>query len=421
MLDALYVVDQGTDPVESRELFQEVSKKFGSRLQYLRQANLGGAGGFTRGLYEASAAGPHADVILMDDDILCEPESVLRLSAFANMTTEPALIGAQMLFLFNPDYLLASGERVDLGTLQRGVPTDEHGVRNRSVLEKLPERRVDAEYNGWWSCLIPAEAIERIGLPLPVFFQWDDVEYSLRAGRAGIPTITLPSAAVWHADFYWKDVDGFAHYFSTRNGLITAALDPGFAPKTLAKQLSRDISHSIVGLQYGLAHTQLRAIEGFLEGPAGLADGGQKALAAINQERKRFPETVTRPASELPGRLPIRRVAPSPKPGLWTDLVLAKRAVMQARNHLERGPVAISYEDAQWWHVGRFDHVFVTDASQGGVRERRFDSEKAAEMSGRLAGVMKRFLAEAPSVAEAFAREFPQLTSRENWARLYEK
>jgi galactofuranosylgalactofuranosylrhamnosyl-N-acetylglucosaminyl-diphospho-decaprenol beta-1,5/1,6-galactofuranosyltransferase len=326
-----------------------------------------------------------------------------------------------MLFLFNPDYLLASGERVDLGTLQRGVPTDEHGVRNRSVLEKLPERRVDAEYNGWWSCLIPAEAIERIGLPLPVFFQWDDVEYSLRAGRAGIPTITLPSAAVWHADFYWKDVDGFAHYFSTRNGLITAALDPGFAPKTLAKQLSRDISHSIVGLQYGLAHTQLRAIEGFLEGPEGLADGGQEALAAINQERKRFPETVTRPASELPGRLPIRRVAPSPKPGLWTDLVLAKRAVMQARNHLERGPVAISYEDAQWWHVGRFDHVFVTDASQGGVRERRFDSEKAAEMSGRLAGVMKRFLAEAPSVAEAFAREFPQLTSRENWARLYEK
>lgn len=421
LLDALYVVDQGTDPVESRELFHEVSKKFGSRLQYLRQANLGGAGGFTRGLYEASAAGPHADVILMDDDILCEPESVLRLSAFANMTTEPALIGAQMLFLFNPDFLLASGERVDLGTLQRGVPTDEHGVRNRSVLEKLPERRVDAEYNGWWSCLIPAEAIERIGLPLPVFFQWDDVEYSLRAGRAGIPTITLPSAAVWHADFYWKDVDGFAHYFSTRNGLITAALDPGFAPKTLAKQLSRDISHSIVGLQYGLAHTQLRAIEGFLEGPEGLADGGQKALAAINQERKRFPETVTRPASELPGRLPIRRVAPSPKPGLWTDLVLAKRAVMQARNHLERGPVAISYEDAQWWHVGRFDHVFVTDASQGGVRERRFDSEKAAEMSGRLAGVMKRFLAEAPSVAEAFAREFPQLTSRENWARLYEK
>lgn len=86
---------------------------------------------------------------------------------------------------------------------------------------------MDAEYNGWWTCLIPAEAIERIGLPLPVFFQWDDVEYSLRAGRAGIPTITLPSAAVWHADFYWKDVDGFAHYFSTRNGLITAALDPG--------------------------------------------------------------------------------------------------------------------------------------------------------------------------------------------------
>jgi galactofuranosylgalactofuranosylrhamnosyl-N-acetylglucosaminyl-diphospho-decaprenol beta-1,5/1,6-galactofuranosyltransferase len=419
-LDAVYVVDQGTDPVESRELFQQVAPKFGDRLHYLRQANLGGAGGFSRGLYEASAAGPHADVLLMDDDVLCEPESVLRLSAFANMTTDPALIGAQMLFLYNPNYLLASGERADLATLRRGLPTDKYGVRNSNVLKKLPERRIDAEYNGWWSCLIPAEVVRQIGMPLPVFFQWDDVEYSLRAGRAGIPTITLPSTGVWHADFYWKDVDGFAHYFSTRNGLITAALDPGFAPTSLAKQLSREISHSIVSLQYGLAHTQLRAIEGFLEGPNALADGGQAALAMINKERTRFPETVTRPVSELPAGVRFRRADPPPKAG-WDDLVLAKRAAAHLRARLERGPVAISYEDARWWHVGRFDHVYVTDASQAGVRERKYDRELAAEMGGRLAGVMKRFRAEAPTVAEAFRAEMPILTSRENWTRLYEQ
>ncbi|MGF7123337.1 glycosyltransferase [Rhodococcus sp. BE178] len=418
-LETVYVVDQGTDPVQDRELFQQVAPAFGDRLQYIRQPNLGGAGGFTRGLFEASASSDDTDVILMDDDILCEPETVLRLSAFANCTISPALIGAEMLFLYNPNYLLATAERVDLATLRRGLPTDQYSEHNYNVLEELPERRVDAQYNGWWSCLIPAEALRRIGLPLPVFFQWDDVEFSLRAGRAGIPTITLPGAAVWHADFYWKDVDGFAHYFSTRNGLITAALDPGFAPSALAKNLARDISRSIVSMQYGLAHTQLRALEGFLGGPGALVDGGQAALASVNAERKRFSETVTRPASELP-IVPVRRADPPPQ-SHREDLVLAKRALWQARGRLEPGPVTVSFEDAQWWHVSRFAHVFVTDASQSGVRERRFDRELAAEMTGRLFGVMKRFRADAPTVAEAYRREFPQLTSRENWARLYGK
>ncbi|RVW00139.1 glycosyltransferase family 2 protein [Rhodococcus xishaensis] len=417
-LDAVYVVDQGTDPVEDRELFRKVVPTFGDRLHYLRQPNLGGAGGFTRGLFEVSASGDDTDVILMDDDILCEPETVLRLGAFANCTTQPAIVGAEMLFLYSPNYLLANAERVDLTNLRRGLATEKFSTHNHNLLKTLPERRVDTQYNGWWSCLIPAEAVRRVGLPLPVFFQWDDVEFGLRCGRAGIPTITLPGAAVWHADFYWKDVDGFAHYFSTRNGLITAALDPGFASSALVKNLSRDISRSIVSLQYGLAHTQLRAIEGFLEGPDALADGGQAALASINAERKRFAETVTRRASELPP-VPVRRADPPPNPAL-EDAILAKRVVTQARGRLEPGPVSISFEDAQWWHVGRFAHVFVTDASQSGVRERRFDRELAAEMTGRLVRVMKRFRAEAPDVAEAYRRAFPQLTSRENWARLYE-
>ncbi|WKK11345.1 glycosyltransferase [Rhodococcus ruber] len=419
-IDELFVVDQGTDAVETRESFRQSAAVLGAKLRYIRQPNLGGAGGFTRGLYEASAGENHADVLLMDDDVLCEPETVLRMSAFANLTVHPALVGAQMLFLHNPDYLLASAERVDLSTLQRGLPTDKYGVRNHNIRKKLPERRSDAQYNGWWSCLIPAEVIRRVGLPLPVFFQWDDVEYSLRAGRNGIPTVTLPSAAVWHADFYWKDVDGFAHYFSTRNGLITAALDPGFAPGSLAKQLARDISRSIVGMQYGLAHTQLRAIEGFLDGPSTLEDGGRAALAMINDERRRFAETVTHPASSIPPNVGFRRTDPSPKPG-WEDLVLAKRVTAHARGRLEAGPVAISYEDAQWWHVSRFDHVYVTDASQLGVRERRYDRTLAAEMAGRLAGVMKRFRGEAQVVAEAYRAAFPRLVSRENWERLYQE
>ena len=417
-VDAIWVVDQGDTPVEDHPLFDRVRTELGDTLHYIRQANLGGAGGFSRGMFEAAQRTPHGDVILMDDDILCEPETVVRLAAFAAMTSGPSIVGAQMLFLHNPTHLLATAEKVDLVSLRRGVTDDRYVHRNKNVLKKISDRRAEAQYNGWWTCLIPAEVIARIGMPLPVFFQWDDVEYGLRAARAGIPTVTLPGAGVWHADFYWKDVDGFGHYFATRNGLITAALEPGFAPDAVAKEMGRAIARSVVSLQYGLAHTQLRAMEDFLQGPGVLDDGGETALREINAERRAYPDTQVVPVSDIGPSVPIRRAAPPPKPG-WEDAVLAKRSVAHARGRLIRGPVAISYEDAQWWHVGQFDHVFVTDASQHGCRERRYDRDTARRLSERLVRVTMRFRREAPGVADAYRDAMPALTSVDNWARLY--
>ena len=62
------------------------------------------------------------------------------------------------------------------------------------LLKKKQEMRFDAGWNGWWTCLLPAEIILRAGLPIPLFFQWDDIEYGIRARFAGHPTITLPNA-----------------------------------------------------------------------------------------------------------------------------------------------------------------------------------------------------------------------------------
>ena len=46
-------------------------------------------------------------------------------------------------------------------------------------------RRAEADYNGWWMCLIPTKIIKDIGLAIPVFIKWDDAEYAVRAGRKG--------------------------------------------------------------------------------------------------------------------------------------------------------------------------------------------------------------------------------------------
>ncbi|WP_216896909.1 glycosyltransferase [Nocardia alni] len=424
-LTAVYVVDQGTDLVEQQPLYTETAPRFGEKLHYIRQPNLGGAGGFTRGLYEVSSAGSfegaeHADIILMDDDILCEPETVLRLKAFANLTVEPTLVGAQMLFLLNPDYLNVGAEEAYLGELKHGQKVSK-ALRNTSMLKKNQERRVDAGYNAWWTCLIPAEVVARIGLPLPVFFQWDDVEYGVRAREAGFVTVTLPNAAVWHADFYWKDYDDWARYFSMRNSLIVSSLHTDLDPKNVTRQLLRNIGEHLVAMQYGLVNTTLQGIEDFLKGPKVLQDGGIAALAAARAGRADYPETIKHPVATAPVNatdIQVRRDSGDPSRPL---LVLVKRAVQQWTGRTQPGLKAVPREDAHWWHVSLFDHVMVTDASQSGVRIRRRDKAKARALLLRTIRVLRRLHRELPELSRQYRAAVPELISRENWERLYGK
>src|SRR5699024_6507657 len=130
LIDRVQVTDQGTDHVDGRAVFTAAAEIFGDRMHYLRQANLGGAGGFSRGMFEATADPAIDHVLIMDDDVRVEPETVLRMAAFARHTSVPTLVGAQMLYLFNPDYLLASAEGVDLLKLQAGLDADPLGLRD---------------------------------------------------------------------------------------------------------------------------------------------------------------------------------------------------------------------------------------------------------------------------------------------------
>ncbi len=424
------VVDQGTDPLEARLELAELLKELGGRLRYVRQPNLGGAGGFTRGLFDATAGDPATDhdVLLMDDDVLLEPEILVRLTAFAASTTHPTIVGGQMLNLLHPGHLHISAERADPELLWVGIPMPDAldeayllGVDDR----KLPvnqERRVDTEYNGWWSCLIPAAIVRAIGYPLPLFFQWDDVEFGYRARAHGFPTVALPGAGVWHADFGWKDWDEWHRYFNMRNGLITAALHTGFSTRRIIRRLGMLLSHYVVAMHYGLAATLIKAVEDFLEGPDALRDGSVAAAGEIRRIRAAYPETVVHPMSELPAHAADFReaqvVRAANKPGR-ERLTWLKRATYLAADRPGRVG-SIPAGDAHWWHVSTFSRAIVTDMGETGFRVRERDRSRAADLTKRGLAVLRRLRTEGPAVAAQYRAAAPQLTSRENWARLYD-
>ncbi len=438
VLDAIYVVDQGSDTVESRPAFPDIEKALDGRLRYIRQPNLGGAGGFGRGMYEVTEAGrvnadaEHANVLVMDDDVLCEPEIAVRLTAFANRTPEPTIIGGQMLRLLHPTVLLAGAEYADFAQLKPGKvvlnalddvdllaeEVDEDGVPTGKV--NRGDRRVDADYNAWWSCLIPAEVVAKIGLPLPLFFQWDDVEFGYRARAKGFPTVTLPGAGLWHADFDWKDADKWNEYFAVRNSLIVTSLHAEIDPRHTARVITSRISRYLLTMQYGLAATILKAVEDFQRGPEFLRDGGASAAKEIFKLRAEYPDTVMHQAGEVPGLnagvIPLIQAGPKPT---RNRLVMLKRLVYLALGRTVHPVGAVSKKDATWWHVSQFATAVVTDGSQEGVRLRRRDRETTIRLAKQTARTLRSLISDMPRLRHEYRAAVPELTSRANWRRLY--
>lgn len=437
VLDAVYVVDQGSDLVSSRAAFPDLDKALDGRLRYLRQPNLGGAGGFGRGMYEVTA--PDADgivaaanVLLMDDDVLCEPEMALRLSAFANRTIEPTIVGGQMLRLMHPTWLLAGAEYADFANLVPGQVVDGALEDVDLLAEELDEddiptgkpnrgdRRVDADYNAWWSCLIPSEIIAQIGYPLPLFFQWDDVEYGYRARARGLATVTLPGAGLWHADFDRKDADKWNEYFAVRNAMIVSALHAEIDPRQTARVIVSRVLRALLSMQYGLVATVLKAVEDFLDGPKLFADGGMAAATEIRRLRAQYPDTVVHPASKVPGLRSgqIHMVPAAPAPSL-VRVILIKRLLSMALGRTVHRLGSVPHSDATWWHVSQFDTAVVTDAAQDGVRVRKRDRELMVSLAKQTARLVRRLLAETPRLRQEYRSVVPEVTSRENWKRLY--
>jgi galactofuranosylgalactofuranosylrhamnosyl-N-acetylglucosaminyl-diphospho-decaprenol beta-1,5/1,6-galactofuranosyltransferase len=174
-------------------------------------------------------------------------------------------------------------------------------------------------------------------------------------------------------------------------------------------------------MRYGLATLILKAVEDFLRGPEVLEDGGAETVSVVRKLWSEHPETATHPAWSVPG-IPAAEMPRAAAVG-WPPmlpLVLVKRAMGQLLRR-PRGTAAVAVADAHWWHVARFETAVVTDSSQEGVRVRRFDRDTMVELGRRSASVLWRLSREGERARDQWRAALPALSSRDTWARLFEK
>ncbi len=249
------------DP-ELRKLFQEkrfivrvvdnakeLSDSYGKGIRVYPNENTGGSGGFSRGMEESvkeKKLYQTSHVILMDDDVKLQVESLHRLYALLShirpkYAQEP--VAGRMFRLDRREIQYTAAEIWNGGDLRHiGWNQD------MTVKENLPSMNNNegAEYGGWWFACYPIEYVEK-NRPLPFFLHCDDVEYGLRHG--GTPII-LNGIQVWHETYEYRQSPVTA-YYDTRNTLIVNAMIGILPPKDIVLgEWKRKISEAHVQGDY---------------------------------------------------------------------------------------------------------------------------------------------------------------------------
>jgi galactofuranosylgalactofuranosylrhamnosyl-N-acetylglucosaminyl-diphospho-decaprenol beta-1,5/1,6-galactofuranosyltransferase len=435
LLDTVYVIDQGSIRLTDQPGFPDAAKKIGDRLQVIEQGNLGGSGGFARAMAETLSAGTSDYLLVMDDDVQFDPEGVLRAVAFADLAQRPTIVGGHMFSRYDRCTMHAFAEAVApyqwwWGYAPNTKPRHDFGHRN---LRNTPwlHRRADADYNGWWMCLIPTKIIGELGLALPVFIKWDDAEYGVRARDRGYPTVTLPGMAAWQAPWDDKD-DGrdWQAYYHIRNRLVSALLHSPL-PRgggVVWESAERQVQH-LLSMQYSTAALRIAAIEDVLAGPDHLHGTIRTRLRQLRETRAQY--TDAQEAADLDSFPSPRRRAPEAEKESLTPtskLSLLAKAAAGAGRQLKppgkgagkRPQLALPYQDASWFVLARLDSVVVSRADGTSAAWYRRDPRQFRSLARRSLVLHYRLRQRWPRLAAAYRAAAADVTSPLAWRETFE-
>ena len=436
ILDELIIVDQGNQKVSDEAGFDDVAAAMGRQLRVITQGNLGGSGGFARNMSEAVKEGRSDYVMLLDDDIIVETEGILRAVAFADMCRKPTIVGGHMFDMYNKSVLNAYAEVVNQYKFRwgpvEGLANHDfalEGLRSSSILH----RRWDADYNGWWMCLIPTRIIREIGLSLPVFIKWDDAEYSLRARSAGYATVSLPGAAVWHVSWADKDdsVDWQA-YFHERNRLIATLLHSPYAKggRILRESMNTDVKH-LFSMQYYPQKARLMALRDVLQGPDKLHESLPAMMPKLRAMRSEYTDSVVKqdpgafpdPHMRKPPKKPISTKSPSLASLVpWAAKTILKQTVLPVTPESRENPqLVVANQDSKWWVLSKLDSAVVSNADGTGASWYQRDPRKVRSMLAEAAVLKAQLFAEWEHLSARYREALPEITSMESWQRTFDE
>nr|WP_279549724.1 glycosyltransferase [Leucobacter weissii] len=438
VVDRVLLIDQGTRKVRDEPGFDAAAAELGAKLAVIEQGNLGGSGGFARAMAETLRLDDTDFLLLLDDDIELETESALRALQFGRFSREPTIVGGHMFDLLDKPVMHAWAEVVRQRDFmwQPSFPEQRRHDFRRGALRETGwmHARLDADYNGWWMCLIPKRIIQTIGLALPLFIKWDDAEYGLRAREYGFRTVSLPGVALWHVA--WQDKDDtqdWQAFFHARNRVVVGLLHSQ-EPRggALVQFNGRQDIKKLFNMQYYAVRLSVDGLEAVLEGPDALHRSLATAMPRARELAAEYPETRVYlpddpglPAAEQGRALPHRGPKPAGPAGWRLALFTLRTALAQALRRDDEtrpAPPEVEYakRDAFWWVVPRHRSVIVGTADGAGKTWFRHDRAKFRRLWRQSRRASRRIEREWNDLAARYRSALPRIVSPEEWWKTFD-
>lgn len=238
-------------------------------IRIITNKNVGGAGGFAKGMMESLYQNDDfTHILLMDDDVKFIPESFKRLHSLLSLLKDEYadhFISGAMLKMGQPNIQHEDTGRLNEFGYHEAVKPNYDLNRWDSLLdnEQLHEN-VEHQYAAWWFCCIPTTVASLDNLPLPVFVRGDDVEYSLRNNAK---FITMNGICIWHEGFEGKFSAALEYYQVNRNELAVRAMHPELSDVDTIGHIDKIFWEEMHKFNYKGASLLLDAIEDYMKGP----------------------------------------------------------------------------------------------------------------------------------------------------------
>ncbi len=249
-------------------------------IRVFHNKNVGGAGGFSRGIIEANDQEKKpTHILLMDDDVVLFADSFKRtyrlLELIKDEYKDYFICGAML------EMEHCNIQHEDIGMTKKN---GEHGpckpyydlndyycvVENEKILPYNPY-----QYCGWWYCCIPTSIARNDNLPFPAFIRGDDIEYSFRNHAR---FITLNGICIWHQGFAGKFSAAMEFYQVHRNDLILHSLHDHVKSAKILTRINQLFWEELYKFNYRGANLLIDSIDDYLKGPEYIKslDGEQK-------------------------------------------------------------------------------------------------------------------------------------------------
>ena len=410
----MLVIDNG-QTLQADELEDEHVKVFGN-------VNVGGSGGFARGMIEALNLDQRpTHILIMDDDVVILAESIRRMVALLTIMRpeyQDCYISGAMLRLEAPDV-----QHEDIGFINEGgFYASKKGVHSLRTVIDCAANEVEwpdfkHEYAAWWYCCIPMQFVSPETLPIPFFIRGDDVEYSIRNNAQ---VISLNGICVWHLGFTNKFSAQMEYYQVVRNSFIVQAFHSSCDSVDFLDNCHRLITSTANEFAYDYADLILDAIEDFLEGPSIIEE--PNGLEIIRKKGEKNESLV--PLSEVwSGEIDFSGMFEETS-GLFKYPRILQRKLTTFSNNgqLHFGFLVgngIGFTPYDWDYY--FQPIFMKDqvisVNPGDLTAcvRKRDPERYAQVHQREAEVFARYRAEYPQVRKAYLDAYPKLTSIGFW------